>query len=221
MFGLRKLIFGSGQALDPAVAEAIEAWRQLPEPDLGELNFHCRYVVLDIATTGNRPESDALRAIAALGVERGGRWRPDDACWLELPADDSATEASTVDLDLVAFLRFIGKAPLVTYHAPYVAGFLQRLFRERLGLEFSPRYIDLAWLTPAMFSEVATQARPLDDWLAHFAVEFAGRRDVMDNTLQLARLFQRVLARAGERGVDTPEKLLQESGANRFLRRSH
>lgn len=219
MFDLRKLLFGAAPDLPADLKAAVHAWREMPAPALDEPHFHCRYVVLDIETSGPHPEDDRLLAVAALAIERGGRIVPDQAVVLRL--DDAAAEASTVDRQLAAFLQFIGKSPLVTYHAPYVGGFLQKLFSQRLGLEFAPRQIDLAWLLPSVFSDRSHQPVPLDQWLLLFDAEFDGRRDVMENTLQLARLFQRLLVRATARDLDTAEKLLAESDASSFLRRSH
>jgi DNA polymerase-3 subunit epsilon len=48
-----------------------------------------------------------------------------------------------------------------------------------------------------------------------------GRRAAMSNTLVLARLFQRILVRAVGKEVITAARLLEESNASSFLRRSH
>ena len=48
-----------------------------------------------------------------------------------------------------------------------------------------------------------------------------GRRDAMDNTLMLARLFQMLLVRAGDKEIDTAQRLIEESRASSFLRRTH
>lgn len=221
MLDLRKFLFGRpGPALSPELAHAVAAWEALPAADLGLPHFHCRYVLIDVATSGPRPESDTLRALAALGLVRGGYMQPDESVVLELEGLTDAG-APAVDRALAAILSFIGKGPLVSYHAPYVAGFLERLFRERLGVDLALPTIDLAWLLPALFSEISSSPMPLDHWLQRFTVEEDGVRDVMHNALHLARLFQRALARANLRGLDTPARLLQESGASSFLRRHH
>lgn len=218
MFDLRKLLFGGAPQLTPELREAVEAWRKGPAPQLGEPHFHCRYVVLDIATSGPDPDKDELLAIAALGLERGAAIVPNEAVLVEFAGE---TEALTVDRRLAAFLQYLGQAPLVTYHAPYVEGFLLRCLRQRLGVEYVPRQVDLAWMLPSLFNEVSPLPMPLDQWLGHFEGELPGRRDPMQNTLLLAKLFQRLLARANERGLDTAERLLDESAASTFLRRNH
>ena len=62
--------------------------------------------------------------------------------------------------------------------------------------------------------------RPLDEWLEAFAIGGDQRRDTMENTLVLARLFQMVLARANDQEILTAEKLIEESKSASFLRRN-
>lgn len=221
MFGLRNLLFGGTQAqLDEAMRARLEAWRRLPAPVLNDAHFRVRYVVVDLASTGLSPESDRLLGIAATGVRNGGIIAPDDALYLDLSGREEG--APGVHEQLLAFLDYVGKAPLVTYHEPYVGAFLQRVFKESLGLDFQPYWIDLAWLLPSMFDEKSHAVRPLDDWLEMFGLGGeTGRRDAMANTLLLARLFQMLLVRAQDKEIDTAARLIDESRASSFLRRTH
>lgn len=220
MLNLKKILFGSGLPADLAddVRAALEAWRDRPAPALDDLHFHTRYVVVDIAATGVDPDSDRLLGIAASSVERG-TIRPGDALYVDLSGE---IDAATVDRRLAAFLLFVAKAPLVTYHVSYVGGFLKRLLRERLGVDFEPPWVDLAWLLPSMFEEKSHQLMPLDHWLEVFDLEAGvGRRDAMANTLLLGRIFQMLLVRAVGKQIDTAGRLLDESRASTFLRRTH
>ena len=103
----------------------------------------------------------------------------------------------------------------------HVTGFLQRTIKERLGVDFQPQWIDLAWLLPSMFSDRSVTVLPLDDWLDRFGLGGGGRRDTMDNTLMLARLFHMLLVRANAKEVINGSKLIDESQAATFLRRTH
>jgi DNA polymerase-3 subunit epsilon len=145
---------------------------------------------------------------------------PDDAFFIDFAqanGDDSA-----LDRQLMAFLQFAAKGPLVTYHVPYVGGFLQRALKERLGVDFQPQWVDLAWLLPAMFSDRGSSIMPLDHWIEVFGLDAGnGRRNAMENTLMLARIFQMLLVRAVGKEVDTAAQLLDESRASSFLRRNH
>jgi DNA polymerase-3 subunit epsilon len=139
-----------------------------------------------------------------------------DAFALDFSADDP-----TVDSQLAAFLTYAAKAPLVTYHAPFVGGFLQHVYRERLAVDFQPQWIDLAWLLPSLFNDKSPTVQPLDEWLELLAIDSGGRRDTMTNTLMLARLFQMLLVRANDQKILTAGNLIEESKSASFLRRTH
>lgn len=222
VFGLKNFLFKGG-ARSPAnlpedVREALANWRAAKTPTLDGAHFHTRYVVVDIATSGPRATEDELQGIAAVGLPNGAI-QPVDAFALDFSADDG--DDAAVDRRLTAFLTYAAKAPLVTYHGPFVSGFLQRAFKERLGVDFQPQWVDLAWLLPSLFNEKSMVTLPLDDWLDGFGISGTGRRDTMTNTLMLARLFQILLVRATSREIATPAKLIEESQAATFLRRTH
>lgn len=229
MFGLKNFLFGgsaASAALSDDVREALQAWQASSVPTIDEAHFHVRYVVVDVTTSGTQPEHDQLLGISAVGVQRGGAVHPDDAISLKFATADNSDAAGqddflrdAVDRQLIAFLQFTAKAPLVTYHSPYVLAFLQRAFKERLGIDFAPQTLDLAWLLPTLFGEKSVTPVPLDQWLEWFGMSSDGRRDTMANTLLLARLFQRLLVRVVGRDIDTAAKLLDESSASSFLRR--
>jgi DNA polymerase-3 subunit epsilon len=221
VFGIGKLLFrGASSSLNLAadVGQALQAWQALPATALDEVHFHVRYVVVDVTTSGTRPNEDQLLGISAVGIQRGGAICPEDAVLFDFSATEN--DSAAVDRQLMAFLQFLGKSPLISYHSPFVLAFLQRAFKERLGIDFAPPSLDLAWLLPSMFDEFSDQPAPLDQWVVWFGMTSDGRRAAMANTLMLARLFQRVLVRAVEKKIVTAERLMQESSASNFLRRS-
>ena len=218
-FGLKSFGFkgraGAPANLPDSVRQALESWRARPAPALDGPHFHTRYVVIDVATSGPRAEEDGLLGISAVGLQIGSIAAA-DAFALDFAADDPA-----VDSQLAAFLTYAAKAPLVTYHAPFVGGFLQHVYRERLAVDFQPQWIDLAWLLPSLFKDKSPTVRPLDEWLEIFAIDSGGRRDTMTNTLMLARLFQMLLVRANDQEILTAGNLIEESKSASFLRRTH
>ena len=221
-FGLKNFGFkgraGAPENLPENVRQALESWRASPAPALDEPHFHTRYVVIDVATSGPRAEEDGLLGISAVGLQAGAVVAA-DAFALDLSREES--DEAAVDSQLMAFLAYAAKAPLVTYHAPFVSGFLQHVFRERLAVDFQPQWIDLAWLLPSLFKDKSPTVRPLDDWLEILAIDNGGRRDTMTNTLMLARLFQMLLVRANDQEILTAGKLIEESKSASFLRRTH
>ena len=222
MFGLKKIFSrGNSTAADlPAdIQQALTEWRALATPDLTNVHYHSRYIVVDLTTSGFKPNEDNLLGITAIALTQGGCIVPGDAISLNFSNDES--ENLTVDRQLMAFLQFTAKAPLVSYHWPFVGAFLQRAFKESLGLDFQPDCIDLAWLLPSLFEEKAHSLQPLDHWLEAFGMAAEGRRDSMANALVLARLMQRLLVRAADKEIDTAAKLVEESKASSLLRRTH
>ena len=230
MLGLKNFLFkgGATAALPDELRAALETWRESAPPVLDSIHFHTRYVIVDIATSGAKVDSEQLLSIAASTVQQSAI-RPDDALFIDfsaaegeegaLPAD---VTAAAVDRQLMAFLQFAAKAPLVTYNVPYVATVLQRVIKERLGVDFQPQWVDLAWLLPAMFPEKSQSVVPLDQWIEAFGLNAGhARRNAMENTLMLARIFQMLLVRATGKQIDTASQLIDESSDSSFLRRTH
>ncbi len=220
MLGLKNLFRGKSAVSDlPAdIQQALTDWRAAPGAKLAEPHYHTRYVVVDVKTSGFNPEQDQLLGISAIALTQGGCILPDDV--ISLDFSDQETESVAVNRQLVAFLQFAAKAPLVCYHWPFVSAFLQRAYKENLGLDFQPDAIDLAWLLPSLFEDKAQSVQPLDHWLEAFGMDADGRRDSMANALALARLMQRLLVRATDKEIDTAGKLVEESIAALALRRS-
>jgi len=221
MLGIKKFLFkgGSPAHLPADIQAALASWRGSAAPALDDVHFHTRYVVVDIASTGMNPDSDQLLSIAASTV-RQSTILPDDALFIDFATENA--DGADLDRQLMSLLRFVAKGPLVTYHVPYVGGFLQRLFKERLGVDFQPPWVDLAWLLPAMFGDKGSSIMPLDHWIEVFHLDAGStRRSAMENTLMLARIFQMLLVRATGKGIGTAAQLIDESRASTFLPRTH
>lgn len=219
MFGIKKFLFGDGlnENLPPDVKSAVSAWLAQEAASLESSHFLTRYVVIDIASDGLDPASNKLTGIAATVVHQG-IVSPEQSIYVDLTSADEATQTR----QLAAFLRFIGKSPLVAYHVAFVSAFLQNLLRKRLGIAFTARWVDLAWLLPAMFDEISHKPIPLDDWLTAFGLDVGeGRRSPSENNLMLARLLQMLVVRAHAKGVDGVDALIGESKASSHLRRTH
>lgn len=221
MFGIKKFLFRSGapEHLPEAVRTGLEAWHELAAPSLEGPHFHTRYVVVDVATSGTDPETDQLLGIATSSVHQSAIM-PDDALYVDFAA--SGDEGGAVERQLLAFLQHAAKAPLVTYHVPFVGGFLQRACKERLGVDLQPQWIDMAWLLPSMFPDKSSKVMPLDFWIEAFGLDVgSGRRNAMENSLLLSRIFQMLLVRASSKEIESAAKLIGESRASSFLRRIH
>jgi DNA polymerase-3 subunit epsilon len=221
MFGIKKFLFGEApnENLPADVKAAVTAWLALELTELESSHHVTRYVIVDIVSDGMNPDSDRLTGIAA-SVMYQGVVSPEQSIYVDFSS--SAEDDVAVDRQLAAFLHFVGKSPLVSYHVAYVSAFLQQLMRKRLGIGFQARWVDLAWLLPAMFSEKSHKPMPLDEWLIAFGLDLGdGRRTPSENNLVLARLLQMLVVRAHLKGVDTADALIEESKASSHLRRTH
>jgi DNA polymerase-3 subunit epsilon len=224
MLGLKKFLFkgGSPSHLPDDVGASLAAWRDSPAPPFDELHFHTRYIVVDIVSSGPQPDSDRLLGIAATSLRRGSI-QPDDTFYVDFSTQDG--ENATVDRQLMAFLLFAAKGPLVTYHVPYVGGFLQRAFNGSGWASISSRSGSImAWLLPSMFEEKGHTVMPLDSlgWSAFSLTGGGARRDAMANTLLLGTHLPDAAGPCRQQaGRHSGQQLVDESRASSFLRRNH
>ena len=221
MFGIKKLVFGhdAAEQLQEDIRAVVQAWKSQEASGLESSHFLTRYVIVDIATDGPSPDNNRVTGIAAT-VMQHGVISPEQSIFIDLKA--STADDLAVNHQLAAFLRFIGKSPLVAYHVVFVNAFLQQLMKKQLGLAFHARWVDLAWLLPAMFGEKSHKPMPLDDWLLSFGLDVGqGRRSPSENNMVLGRLMQMLVVRAHAKGVDAVEQLIEESKASSQLRRTH
>ena len=223
-----------GQALTARQQQLIAGWQQLPEADPRRSHYRCRYVVVDVEATGTDVTSDRVRAIAAQAlvdgqiefkdafqlvladVERGVDSAPSPA---ERPTPQMGVAGQSVEA-LIAFLQFVGKAPLVAYNAPFVARMIDNALAEHLGIKLGLPWIDLAWVLPDLFREADDVQGGLDGWLAHFGVESIDRHDALSDAFATAQLLQITIADAAHKGFDTPASLHALEKARRHLHQS-
>jgi hypothetical protein len=136
-------------ALTARQQQCIAAWQQLPAAGPARSHYRCRYVVVDVETTGINVRTDRLCAIGALALV-DGQIDFKDALQLILAQCRTAAGRSgrpprrsagaggrrtAVDA-LISFLHFVGKAPLVAYNVPFVPAMIERVLAEGLGIEF-------------------------------------------------------------------------------------
>ncbi len=215
MLDLRKLIFrGDAPPADlaPTVRQALESWKDSPLPDLDEPHFHARYVVIDALAA---PEGNTYTGLAAVAVARGGIVLASDVLAINLAGGG---DGGLLDQEWMALLAFLGKGAVVSYVAEPLQAFLQEAFRQRLGVDFKPPWVELSRLLPECFTERLPSGAAREDWLETFGIEAAGGRDAVTQVLGLARLLQLALPRAVERGIETPRRLVAAGQGRRLFR---
>lgn len=217
---------------DAAQRARLDAWRALAPPRSDESLTAQRCVVVDVETAGLDPRRDALIAIGAVAVNAGRiqlgqhldvvlRQRTVSA-----PANilvhgiGSAAQRNGVDpaAGLLNFLEFARRDPLIAFHVMFDDTALRGALRQYLGFSWRARWLDLAYLLPALFPEYAHSARMLDDWLRVFRIEVDARHDAHADALATAQLLLIVLERARRHGGDDYRSLRKLEKAQRYTR---
>ncbi len=203
-------LLGALPPLSDEQRAALKAYRALGNSDAGAPLTAQRFVVVDVESTGLSLFSDSLIAIGAVTVAGGvlnlgqgfeAVLRQDEASSVEnilVHGIDGTTQTSgqTPANGLLAFLAFIGDAPLVAYHAVFDRTMIDRATQQYLGMTFGNPWIDLAYIAPALYPHLAASCRALDDWTAAFHIENPQRHNAVADAYATAQLLLVLLAHA-------------------------
>jgi DNA polymerase-3 subunit epsilon len=207
---------GRRRPLAPEQAARLAAWRARPAASAREAIGEARLVLVDVETSGLDPRRDRLIAVGAvavvgtrLEVGRGfevvlreeGTVEADAAVLIHgiAPGERSRGEAPVEAL--LGFLEYAGKSPLVAFHAPFDRAVLRRAVRAHLGLRLPNRWLDLAWLAPALYPRLGLERAGLDPWLEHFGLRPHARHRALGDALVTGELFLVLLRQARGTGV--------------------
>lgn len=205
---LSRFLPGSGPGLSPDQQASLEIAGSLPAPDLARSHYETRYVVVN-TETGPADGAQRLLAVGAVAINRG-LIHADDAWQARL--GDKPADA------LIGLLRFIARAPVVVFNAPFNRGVLERAFEQHLGTLPALEWLDLMVLLPSLYPErIGGQAR-MDAWLGAFGVDRLDHRDALLEALAVAQLHQVALARARSQGLISPQDLLDTQSSRKWLR---
>lgn len=218
-------------ALAPELAETVRRWKAAREHDARRPAAAGRWVVVDVESSGLDAGRDALIAVGALAVVDGAIDLADSfEVVLRQPMPSSVenievhgiggteqTEGEPPDAALAAFLAFVGKDPLVAFHAPFDSIMLKRAIDQHLGIAFQRPWLDLADVAPLAWPKYASRLEGLDAWLEQFAIPVAFRHRAIADCLATAQLLLLVLGQAPVIGAPTAGRLLGISGKGRWL----
>ncbi|MFM2398393.1 MAG: polymerase PolC-type [Pseudomonadota bacterium] len=186
-----------------------------------------RWIVLDVETTGMDTGSDSLLSIGAVALV-DGRIKPADSLELLVrpkiiskrdnilihgigeAAQASAQEPREA---CIAFLDFIGQAPLLAFHAAFDRAFLARAVKTYLNQPFSNPWLDVAHLAAAVHPKI--KAKSLDEWLAFAGITAQSRHTAAGDAFTTALLLQQLVRASGQSEFEALEKLAQQA---RWLR---
>ena len=229
-----KTLFGGAAnrvSLAPAEQEMIENWRRLPAADLSVMHEEQRYVVVDVETSGLNMKKDRLISIGAVALV-AGRLDFNDAFQVVLRQEQVSTHANilihgisgsaqSAGVDpvegLLAFLQYVGKSPLVAYHAFFDQSMIGKAMREYLGMELDQPWIDLAWVLPDFYSFRGDMNVALDDWLHHFGIENILRHNAVSDAYATAKLLQVAIAGGQPKGANSPAAFMRIEKARRWM----
>ncbi len=98
-------------------------------------------------------------------------------------------------------------AGLRIQYAAFDEGMIRKAIQEHLGFRFQHRWLDLAFVAPGLYPEMATRFRALDDWTGYFDIPNYARHNAMADSLATAQLGLIVFSRARAKGVADLEGL--------------
>ena len=219
----------------PEQQKALEDWRQLPDADMTRSHASTRYVVVDVETSGLDMKKDHLISIGAVALG-DTRMKFSDAFQVVIRQDQVSSHdnilihgiggsAQSEGMDpaeaLLLFLRYIGKSPLVAYHAFFDQAMIDKALVKYLGIELEQPWIDLAWVLPDFFRFRMDGRVALDDWLQLFEIENILRHNAVSDAYATAKLMQVAIAAGNKKGADSPASFLRIEKARRWMYESH
>lgn len=211
----------SPPALSAGQAARLAAWQHLPAVDLHTPIAASRYVVVDVESSGLNIHKDRLIAIGAVAVVNG-RVAIGDSIEIILQQDRVSTKDNILihgiggtaqqsgvpaAAGLLDFLEYLGKDPLVAFHAAFDEAMIKRALRQFLGLRFNHVWTDLAYVGPALYPSLAARNRSLDQWMAHFDISNYARHSALADALATAELMLALGARMKEKSVNNMRDL--------------
>jgi len=198
---------------------------------MSDTHLNTRYVVVDVETSGLDMKKDRLISIGAVALT-DGKMDFSDAFQVVVRQDRISTHenilihgiggsAQSEGVDpaeaLLLFLQYIGKAPLVAYHAFFDQSMIDKALVEYLGIKLEQSWIDLAWVLPDFFQFRADGRVPLDDWLQLFEIENILRHNAVSDAYATAKLMQVAIAAGNKKGADSPASFLKIEKARRWM----
>ena len=229
-------LFGGGPndnlaLLSPAQRQAVQDWQQLPAANLERRHDEGRYVVVDVESSGLNMKKDRLISIGAVAVVNGQldfadafqvvlrqeRVSSTENILIHGIGGSAQSEGSDPAEALLAFLAYIGKTPLVAYHAFFDQSMIDKATNEYLGIELGQTWIDLAWVLPDFFRFRSHARIALDDWLQLFGIENILRHNAVSDAYATAKLLQVAMAAGRKKNANTPASFVKIEKARRWM----
>lgn len=184
--------------------QRLTAWQDLPDVALNTPVDEIRCVVVDVETTGLNLMNDRLISIGTVAMVNGKITLGDsfyvvlqqqtvshkDNILLHGIGSSAQLEGMPPTEALLAFLEYLGKAPLIAFHVTFDETMIRRALREYLGFSFKHPWLDLAYVMPGLNPHLAQNYHALDDWIGHFGIRIDARHNALADALATAQLLQ-------------------------------
>jgi DNA polymerase-3 subunit epsilon len=220
--------------LAPEQAQRLAAWQALPAADLRQPFSQSRYVVADVETSGLNLARDHLIAIGAVAVQAGkinladsleivlqqGQASDRDNILIHGIGGTAQEEGVQPVEALLSFLEYLGKSPLIAFHVEFDETMVRRALNNNIGMNFKHPWVDLAYIAPALYPDLARQFRALDDWTNHFGILNYARHNALADALSTAQLFLALSERMAEKAIESHKGLQDLDKAQRWVDRT-
>ena len=219
-----------GDKLTAQQAARLAAWKATPTAELNAPWSASRYVVVDVETSGLNLARDRLIAIGAVAI-LGGKIHLADSMEIIVQQQRASSRdnilihgiGGTAQAEgipaaeaLLAFLEYLGRAPLLAFHVTFDKTMIARALKASLGLKFKHPWADLAYLAPALHPELASRKRSLDDWMEQFGISNYARHSALADALSTACLMLALRNRMRARHVDNFRNMCNLEKAQRM-----
>ena len=226
-------LWGHRTALSALQRQRLQICQAMRGHDTAALLSAAQWVVVDVESSGLDVFSDRLIAIGAVRVEAQAlplahhfyrvlmQPSPSSVCNILVHGIGGAEQAGGVDPAeaLLAFMEYLGGAPLVAYHAAFDRAMVSRATQTFLGVTLRNPWIDLAHIAPALFPEHAKNRHALDDWTTPLEIVNAQRHNAVADANATAQLLLVMLDRARAQGMTRVRDLLRLERGQRWLAR--
>jgi DNA polymerase III subunit epsilon len=206
--------------------------QQLGFEELGTPLFATTFVVLDLETTGLRPEQDRITEIGAVKVRGGevlgelrtfvhpGRPIPPAITAVTGITDAMVRDAPRIAAVLPTLEGFLGDAVLVAHNARFDVAFLRTAFADHGHPRFEPIVVDTAQLARRLVRDEVRNCR-LATLAQHFRSPIRPDHRALTDARATVDVLHGLLERAGSLGATTLEDLrdLARSTSERAFRR--
>ena len=174
-------------------------------------------MVFDLETTGLNTRTDTVISIGASrltpnGIPLGNSFYQVLDIKVDLYGESQLIHGLTQkDLDkgcdprqaLFDFFHYSQNHIWVAYHAEFDRRMLKNAVLQHLGLIIDPQPIDLAYMAPLLYPDLATTHKDLDDWLHAFQLPILARHNAAADALATAELLMVLRNKAQQLGFTT------------------